>query len=268
MKEKFLIVANWKTFSPKDSIKLFFQSIFKELRKIRKVRNKKLKKFEIVIMPSFLNIESIHKILSKVNSKSISLGIQNFFVNYNGKKKIVCTGEITLDMIKEFNISYVLIGHSERRLIFKENNILIRKKIMLAIRYNITPILCVGDSLKDYKNKQTFLVIKKQIFESLKNFSISEIRKVIIAYEPYWSIGGNKIAPINFIQKVHSYIKKIIKNLSKNKYTRKNLIIYGGSLNEKNISLIFKKKYINGGLVGRSSLTKKFFLKSIKRSFL
>jgi triosephosphate isomerase len=158
------------------------------------------------------------------------------------------TGEISAYMLKQFGVEMVIIGHSERRTIMKDDKFMLENKLNNAINSNIIPILCIGENLQQYKQKST----KNCLFEQLSILKNKKISELYIAYEPVWAIGSGKVAEQKDVEQVRSWVDTIIKNL--NIYIEKNYkFLYGGSVNSLNIKYI-KNWDIDGVLVGGASL--------------
>lgn len=170
------------------------------------------------------------------------VGLQNIFHEDKG----AFTGEVSPLQARSLGISYVIVGHSERRLIFKEDNDLINKKILKSISNNLNAILCIGEN-KHRKN--TKKILKKQIKECLKD--VFNFEKVIIAYEPVWSIGTGLIPTNDEIENTVAFIKKYVYKL----YNIDIKVLYGGSVNDENIELLNQIRNIDGYLVGGASLS-------------
>ncbi len=189
--------------------------------------------YEIVLCPTYLNINLF-------NIDNISLGSQNVSSFNDG----AYTGEVSARSLKESNVGYSLVGHSERRKNQKETNKEINEKIKRLLENNIIPILCVGETKEERDNQKVEEVIKKQIIEAIEGIIPSSIEKIIIAYEPIWSIGTGIIPSLDDIIKVNNYIEEILPY---------NKIVYGGSVNEENIENL-KSEKIDGYLLGGLSL--------------
>lgn len=191
---------------------------------------------KLVIVPSF-------PFLSFFDPDGFSLGAQDIssFVD----KTI--TGEVTGEQLKSLGVEYVLVGHSERREYKKEINIDFINKINNANNNGIKVIYCIGESLSDKENGDTFMVLEKQISEVLNNV---ELKNVIIAYEPVWAIGSGKTPEIDDIKETVDFIKDTIKE----KYDTRLNVLYGGSVNEENIGELKDIKNLDGFLVGGASL--------------
>ncbi len=208
---------------------------------------KKNSNFKVVICPPFVYLENLIK-----EFKEIEFGAQNCFWEEKGS----FTGEISCKMLKSLGVKFVILGHSERKKYFKETNKEIAKKMISVIENKLTPILCVGETLKERKKGLTKKTLKKQLLDSLKevfNLKFKNFR-LIIAYEPIWAIGVGKTCKVKDALEVICYLKKILLDFFPSSSL---LFLYGGSINSKNISLFLKEKEIDGVLVGRASLKEK-----------
>lgn len=235
-----VIIANWKmNKSINESI-----SYAKRFKKLVK----KNKNIDIIICPSFLSIEPLY---TKLKKTQIKIGAQNIF----HEKKGAFTGEISPLMLK--HCSYVILGHSERRAYFNETNPLINKKIKFALESNLKPVLCIGETLKEKKQKKTKSVLRKQLTECLKSINKNQIKKIVIAYEPIWAISkGNpshKSDNPADAEEIHLFIRNELKKKYK-KLSDKIRIIYGGSVNKNNMDDFMVFDNIDGALVGGASL--------------
>lgn len=229
----------------------------KEAESIVSILSKNEKNFKgvnVVICPPFpfIFMRNIFK------NKKIKFGSQDIYFEKEGS----FTGEVSVSMIKDFKLEYVILGHSERRAM-GENNELINKKVDIVLKSKIIPILCVGEKERD-QNGFYLSFIKQQIEESLKNISKNQIENIIFAYEPVWAIGKNatRVATPNEFNEIKIYIKKIISDLYDVKVASSVKIIYGGSVNEQNAKL-FLDEGADGLLVGRDSLNPKKFMSII-----
>lgn len=192
--------------------------------------------YAVILCPTYTNI-------SLFNLNNVLLGSQNVSNNNDG----AFTGEISAKNLKSYNVKYSLVGHSERRKNQKETEKDINEKIKRLLENNITPILCVGETMEERENGEIEKIIKTQVQLALAGVSPSDIEKIIIAYEPIWSIGTGNIPKIEDILLTNNYIREILPY---------NKIIYGGSVNEENIDNI-KSPKIDGYLLGGLSLKPK-----------
>ncbi len=238
-----LIAANWKmNKSIKDA-----DSFIKEFNKLYDSNAS-----DIIICPPFTILPSLSKM---IKGTDIKIGSQNMYCGEKG----AFTGEISPFMIKELNCEYVILGHSERRQYFKEDDELINKKVKSALDYGLKPILCVGETLEQRQSKLAMKTIKNQIAGCLKNVNKDKMKNAVIAYEPVWAIGTGKNATPEQAQEVHAYIKKLLSELYSDPVSSKVRIIYGGSVKPENAKELLSMKDIYGALVGGSSLDAKSF---------
>ena len=243
-------IGNWKMFGDFGSFKI----IHKINQFSRKSKNQFKKKI-ILCVPNTL----IHYFKKKIKSKFISLGVQNCH-HHQGYGPF--TGSVSASMLKKAGAEFVILGHSENRS-EGETNQLIKKKIESAINEKLSVIFCIGEVLKEKKRGKTFSILKKQIKSSLeKKFNVN---KIIFAYEPVWSIGTNKIPKMNELKSTIKFIKNEFKKTLKAKKSPK--VLYGGSVNDKNISLFSSISEIDGFLIGGASQSSKKFIDIVKNYY-
>jgi triosephosphate isomerase len=251
--QKYLIAANWKQNGDAKSLIKLVNSFIKLYKKIKP-------ECDILILPPSIYLNTILNRLNhhKISRKKISLGSQNISSFENG----AYTGELSVDMTKDYNCTYTLIGHSERRHIFQEDEKAIAKKIQLSLESSMNTILCVGETITEYNKKLTKKVILRQLKSALIKSLVllkSDHSKIIIAYEPVWAIGTGKTASLDNIRDVHSYIRNTLNKILGTK-TNNIKILYGGSVNDLNASSILSLSNVNGALVGGASLNSKKFI--------
>ena len=243
-------IGNWKMFGDFGSFKI----IHKINQFSRKSKNQFKKKI-ILCVPNTL----IHFFKKKLKSKFISLGVQNCHY-HQGYGPF--TGSVNASMLKKAGAEFVILGHSENRS-EGETKQLIKKKIESAINEKLSVIFCIGEALKEKKRGKTFSILKKQIKSSLeKKFNIN---KIIIAYEPVWSIGTNKIPEMNELKNTIKFIKNDFKKILMTKKYPK--VLYGGSVNAKNISLFSSIAEIDGFLIGGASQSSKKFIDIVRNYY-
>ena len=252
-KQKYLIAANWKQNGD-------LKTLTKLVNDTIKLQKKLKPKCEILILPPSIYLNMTYDRLKhyNVSRQLISLGAQNISPFLNGPY----TGEVSISMIKDYKCSYALVGHSERRHIFLEDNKIIEKKIKLSLDSNLKTILCVGETLTEHNKKLTKKVVSKQLKSALsKTIDLFKYNhdNIIIAYEPVWAIGTGKTATLDDIADVHEHIRE---TLDKMLGVKNNAIklLYGGSVNEKNAKSILHLPNVNGALVGGASLNSKKFI--------
>ena len=172
--------------------------------------------------------------------------------NVHWAEKGAYTGEISCEQLKEYNVKYAIIGHSERRQFFGETDEGVNKRTLAALKNGITPIVCVGETLEERENGTTEAVLDKQLTDGLKG--VEDVAKVVIAYEPVWAIGTWKTATDEQAQETIAYIRKKIGLLFCPKCAEKVIIQYGGSMNAGNCKGLMAQPDIDGGLIGGASL--------------
>ena len=190
--------------------------------------------------------------LDQVNDQKSSymmLGAQDISQYDNG----AYTGETSGTMLADLNIEYVIIGHSERRELYNEDNSVIKDKFSKAIENNIKPILCIGETIEHRNSGQTFDYIHAQIDAIISNNKLDNLKDLIIAYEPIWAIGTGQTATPEIAEEVHAYIRNILLNTD-SKLAANTPILYGGSVNSENAEKLFRMENINGALIGGASL--------------
>lgn len=214
---------------------------------------------EILLCPTYTALYAVN---NEIKDSNIKLGAQNLFWESKG----AFTGEISPNMLKDSGCSYVIIGHSERRQYFGETNETVNKKTKAAFNAGLIPVVCVGETLEEREKDITFKVIETQIRGGLANLTAEEAASVVIAYEPVWAIGTGKTATPDQAQEVHSFIRKLYAELYKKDAADKVRILYGGSVNPKNVADLMKQPDIDGGLVGGASLEADSFTQLVKYS--
>ena len=182
-------------------------------------------------------------------SKFVDNGLNGVSQDVSSFEKGAYTGDVSAMQLKSMGVNYSLVGHSERRKNYSDNNF-VNKKILQLLNQNIKPILCVGESYDERKNNRTFDVIKEEIVEAFLGLDKTKLANVIIAYEPVWAIGTGEIPTNDEIEEVISYIKEYVHD----NYSYEVKVLYGGSVNNKCIGELEKIKNVDGYLVGGCSL--------------
>lgn len=207
----------------------------------------------VIVCPPFTSLETATTLLK---NSSIKLGAQNMHFEESG----AFTGEISAGMIKSTGAEYVILGHSERRTIFGEDNAMINKKIKKALASGLLPIFCIGETLEEREKGVTFAVVEKQIREGLAGIDALKDGEIILAYEPVWAIGTGKTASPAQAQEVHAYIRSVIKQLYGQDAAEAMVIQYGGSVKPDNAKELLSQPDIDGALVGGACLKADSFL--------
>ena len=198
--------------------------------------------------------------LLTAQSTKIQIGAQNMHWEENG----AYTGEISPNMLQCINVKYVIIGHSERRQYFAETDEAVNKKLKSAFNHNLTPILCIGETLKQRELDLTQEIINQQITLALQDLTDEQVQNLIIAYEPIWAIGTGKIATKEDANNTIKQIREQIETLYNKNVAQNVTLLYGGSVNSENAEQLFSASDIDGALVGGASLKVDEFEKIIK----
>lgn len=259
-----LIVANWKC-NPTtiNEAKVLFEVVEKDVQKAKNV--------EVVICPPFVFLSDLLKVKNlRISAKggslpvrqagasggnNLFLGGQDCFWEFRG----AFTGEISPTMLKNLGCSYVIIGHSERRNFLDETSKMINKKIKSCLKARLKPILCIGEK----EGEDRALVLKQQLIDALKEVSATQIRDMVIAYEPVWAIGTGKSCLSDEVLEAVLLIRKILSQFYGRSTAEKVKIIYGGSVENKNAAEYVKKVGTDGLLVGGASLNASEFIKIV-----
>jgi len=218
------------------------------------ISDKKIPKDITVILGCPSPYLSLTQTLTNSN-KNVHISAQNAHQEAKG----AFTGEISHRMLSSLGVNYVIIGHSERREYFKESNKLLKKKVDVLIENDFQVIFCCGEPLKVRKSQKHKTYVEKQLKESLFHLSSSQLKNVIIAYEPIWAIGTGVTASPAQAQDMHKFIRSLIKKNYSQKTASELSILYGGSVKPANAKQLFGKTDVDGGLVGGASLNAKSF---------
>ncbi|OGP93124.1 MAG: triose-phosphate isomerase [Deltaproteobacteria bacterium RBG_16_48_10] len=212
---------------------------------------------EVAVAPPFTALYAVHK---ELEDSSIGLAAQNLYWEEKG----AYTGEISPLMLKELGCQYVIIGHSERRQYFGETNGTANKRIAAALNHGLNPIFCIGETLREREEGDTFTVIGGQLEGGLKGIGEKEIEEIVIAYEPVWAIGTGKTATPQQAEEVHRFIRQRLEKLYTRKIAEEIRIQYGGSVTPENVKGLMSQENIDGALVGGASLKSETFSKIVR----
>jgi triosephosphate isomerase len=236
-----LIVGNWKMNKTASEATGFIRELSQRLSGTSTG-------VELVIAPPFTALESVRMALGA--SSPIQLGAQDMFWEDHG----AYTGEVSASMLKDLSCRYVILGHSERRTLFGEQNDGIRKKIRAALKHGLRPILCIGESLAQRDNGSTDDVLTQQLHESLSDFTREEMTDVTVAYEPIWAIGTGKSATTEQAVAAHRTIRQVLAAIASPAIAQCTRILYGGSVTPQNIESLLTSDQVDGALIGGACL--------------
>jgi triosephosphate isomerase len=211
---------------------------------------------DVMIAPQFTALAPVSDV---VRGSHVSLGAQNLFWETEG----AYTGEISPAMLVSVGCEYVIIGHSERRQYFDETDETVNKKIKAAIKNDLIPVLCVGESEKERESKETFSVLDKQVKKGIEGFASDDLETLVIAYEPVWAIGTGKTASTDQAQEAHQFLRSVLEKSFGNMLAKSIRILYGGSVKSNNIAELMAMSDIDGALVGGASLDPETFSKIV-----
>jgi triosephosphate isomerase len=210
-------------------------------------------KHKYLVAPSFTLIETVAAIVKGTN---IRLGAQNMAAEEQGAH----TGEVSVLQLKDLGVQTVILGHSERRHIYKEDDALINKKAKLALQHGFEVILCVGELLEEREAGRAEAVCETQTVKGLEGVAAADLDRVVIAYEPVWAIGTGKTATPEDADAIHAWIRKVIGRLYGREAAEKIIIQYGGSVKSENAAQLMAKDNIDGALVGGAALKAETFV--------
>ncbi len=210
----------------------------------------------IIIAPPLTHLSLINQV---INNERICLAAQNC----SSETKGAFTGEVSAKMLSTVGVKAVLVGHSERRAYYGENDSILTKKLALVIENDMRPIFCCGEVLEERENNNHFNIVRAQLENVLFSFSDNDFSKMIIAYEPIWAIGTGVTASSAQAQEMHEFIRKTLTEKFGNEAAGETTILYGGSVKSSNAEDIFSQKDVDGGLVGGASLNAEEFFKII-----
>lgn len=244
-----LIVGNWKMNTT--------SSEAVELAQVVKNAVGVLTEISVVVCPPFTALERVARVIEDSN---VQLGAQNMHQEPSG----AFTGEISAGMLRSLFCRFVILGHSERRIYFDESDSFVNQKTLAALRSNLKPILCVGETIEEHKSGRTMEIVERQLRGGLANIPIEFAQTLVIAYEPVWAIGTGETATPETAGAVHREIRNILLARFNRQVASGIRILYGGSVNPGNVSQLLDEPDIDGGLIGGASLDAKSFVQIVE----
>jgi len=236
-----IIAGNWKMFKTHLEAISFVQDLWLRVSENNIV--------EIVVCPPFTAMRSVMTVIDS-DKMSIKLGAQDVFYESQG----AFTGEISPQMLKALGVSYCIVGHSERREYFFETDDVVNKKVRAVYEHSMTPIMCVGESIRIREDGKALSFVKEQVMRCLDGIPEQIVRNMVIAYEPIWAIGTGKTAYPNDANEMNGEIRQTISSLYSRAVADEIRIQYGGSVKSSNIAEIMAQPEVDGALVGGASL--------------
>jgi triosephosphate isomerase len=250
MSRKNVIAANWKMNMTRSETASFLDSFLKTFPEPTAV--------EIVLAPPFVSLPKAAELMA--GQSAVGLSAQNMSHEASG----AFTGEINAAMLKEVGCQYVILGHSERRSLYGEDDVVINKKVHATLAADLVPILCIGESLEERDGGQLEFVLSQQLEGSLAGIDAAQMPGIIIAYEPVWAIGTGRTATPDQAQETQCYVRSVLKRLFGGEVAAAVRIQYGGSVKPGNAAELISQPDIDGFLVGGASLDPASFADIVK----
>ena len=229
-----IVAGNWKMNKTPNEGKTFIKKMISDLDSLEDTN--------VIICPPFTGLTSLSK------SPKYNLGAQNCYFEDSG----AYTGEISVQMLIDCGVQYVILGHSERRSIFIEDDVSIGKKVKKVLDAGMTPILCIGETIEQLNNGLAKETVSAQLNEGLSG--LSSLKNIVIAYEPVWAIGTGLTASVDKVAEIHLLIRKMLSDISNKEDSNFIPILYGGSVNSDNAEELIGVNNVNGFLIGGASL--------------
>ncbi|NLB64129.1 MAG: triose-phosphate isomerase [Fibrobacter sp.] len=242
---KYVIAGNWKM------NKIVAESVTLAQEIVEVAKN--ISKVEIVISPTYL---ATAKVADAVKGSNVKVAVQDVHFEDQG----AYTGKVSVDMVKELGVEYVIVGHSEQRQYFGETNETVNKKVKKVLEAGLKPIICIGETLDERNAGKLEDVLSAQINGAYANISNTDALKTIIAYEPVWAIGTGVVATESQAQEAHVIVRSFLKKLYGSSVADSITIQYGGSMNASNAGGLLQQNDIDGGLIGGASLQAESFI--------
>lgn len=244
---KKIVAGNWKMNLNKNEANALFLSLNE---------SEYPSNVDVIVCPPALYIAQFSELLGA----QVKLGVQNVSNQSNG----AFTGEISAEMIQSLNINYALVGHSERREYFNEDDELLSQKVNTLLKQNLIPIFCFGEKLEQRESGSHFDVVKTQISNALFHLNSDEFSKLILAYEPVWAIGTGVTASSDQAQEMHAFIRNVVEEKYGKAIAENIQILYGGSCKPANAKELFSCPDVDGGLIGGAALKHEDFSQLIE----
>jgi triosephosphate isomerase (TIM) len=245
------IAGNWKMFKTVHEAVVFVKELKNDVRDIGDV--------EIVVAPPFT---ALHAVAEAARNSNVGVASQNLYWEREG----AFTGEIAPGMVKEAGAEYAIVGHSERRRLFGETDVIVNRKVMAAIGAGLTPIVCVGETLEERERNETLAVLDRQIKDGLDRLSADQVAELVVAYEPVWAIGTGRNATSAQAGEAHAHIRARLRQWFGADAADRCHVIYGGSVKPDNIRELIAEPDVDGALVGGASLDVRSFTDIVTRS--
>jgi len=243
-----LIAGNWKMHLTRA------ESV--ELAQAVAAASKGLTDREVMIAPAYISLAAVKE---AVADSPVRVAAQNVAWEKQG----AFTGEVSPPMLQDVGVDMVILGHSERRHVFGEDNAMVNQRLLGALHFGLSPILCVGETLDEREQGNTFTVVGEQLSRGLTGVQAEQMQQLVIAYEPVWAIGTGKTATKEQAQEVHAFIRTVLGDLYEKTLADSVRILYGGSVKPENIDSLMAQADVDGALVGGAALQAESFARII-----
>jgi triosephosphate isomerase len=248
---RYFIAGNWKMNKTMSEARELAEKMANEIGDMSSV--------DVAIFPPFTAISEVYGV---IKDSKIGLGAQNLWCEDKG----AYTGEISPAFVADAGCRYVIIGHSERRKYGKESDELINGKIRAALKWELTPVVCVGETLEQREKGEAHDVIERELIGALKGLSERSLSKLILAYEPIWAIGTGRTATPEIAQEMHQFTRQLVRTSYGNETAANLRILYGGSVTPDNVEVLMSENDIDGALVGGASLNPDSWIDIVKKA--
>jgi triosephosphate isomerase len=245
------IAGNWKMFKTVGEAVSFVNDLGSACRAVNDV--------DIVVAPPFT---AVHAVAHALRDTRIAVAAQNLYWEKEG----AFTGEVSPAMVKEAGAQYVILGHSERRRLFAETDVIVNRKVIAAIAVGLTPIVCVGETLEQREADQTLDVLDRQVKDGLDRVTSDQVAALVVAYEPVWAIGTGRVATTAQAGEAHAHIRKRLRQWFGGDAADRCRVLYGGSVKPDNIRELIAEPDVDGALVGGASLDVKGFTEIVTKA--
>lgn len=246
MRQK-IVAGNWK-------MNTLLQDGLELAKAVEEAAKSKTTDAIVIIAPPFTHLAKVAEVISEVKLSS-----QNCASEESG----AYTGEISLDMLESTGVEYVILGHSERRSYYNEDNAILNKKVKLTLVKGLKPIFCCGELLEEREAEKHFDVIREQVTVGLAGLSLEDMKKVVIAYEPVWAIGTGVTASPEQAQEMHKFIRDLLVEIFGAETAEETSLLYGGSCKPSNAAELFSNPDVDGGLIGGAALKADDFIQIV-----
>ena len=244
-----IIAGNWKMNKTSTEAVQLVKELLSKVSDVKDV--------DMVVCPPFTSLESVAWVLGE---GPVKIGAQNMHWSEGG----AYTGEVSAKMLLTIGCQYVILGHSERRALFGESNADVNKKLRATLATSLIPIVCVGEKLEEREKGQTEHIVRDHVLGAFEGFSVAQLQRVILAYEPVWAIGTGKTASPEQANEVHAFIRNVLEDKFGEPLAKSIRIQYGGSVKPENAASLLSQPEIDGALVGGASLDAESFSRIIK----